>query len=184
MSTEHLNRIVSILLLLVFLFNVGGYYLVFLGLHHRSDVLLSKQIDANQVSDQDLIELKIPVALPYPLQQTGFERADGKFEHRGNFYKLVKRKYEKDTLYVICLRDTATKRLATAFKDYVSKTNDLPVNSENTLTFFGKFLKDFEGAESSSIQHGQGWVSVIHFEDPTFNLHNTVPRLHTPPPKG
>lgn len=184
MSTEPLNRIVSILLLLVFLFNVGGYYLVFLGLRHHSDALLSKKIEEDKVTDQDLLEIKIPVSLPYPVQQTGFERVDGKFEHRGTFYKLVKQKYEKDTLYVICLRDTTTKRIATAFKDYVSKTNDLPVSSKNTMTFLGKFLKDFEGTESNSIQHGTGWVSEITFEDPTFNLHNTPPTLHSPPPKA
>ena len=178
-----MNRLVSILLLLIFLFNVGGYYLLFIGLHHRSDLLLSKKIENNQVKDEELLEFKIPVTLPYPLQRNRFERIDGKFEHAGIFYKLVKQKYENDTLYVVCVRDAASKQLASAFKDYVSKTNDLPVNSKNTLTFFGKFLKDFEGTESSSIQHGPGWVSEIPFENPTFNLHDTHLIIHTPPPK-
>lgn len=179
-----MKRLVSILLLLVFLFNVGGYYLVFIGLHHRSDLLLSKKIEGNQYNADETIELKIPVTLPYPLQQNGFERVDGKFEHQGTFYKLIKQKLENDTIYVVCIRDVASKNIANTLKDYVAKTNDLPANSKNSLNLLGKFLKDFESLETDLIQHGNGWTSKIEFADLTFTPHAAILTPHGPPPKA
>jgi hypothetical protein len=179
-----LKRIVSILLLLVFLFNVGGYYLVFIGLHHHSDRLLSKRIEQNQYRADETIELRIPITLPYPLQQNGFENIDGKFEHQGTYYKLIKQKFENDTIYIVCIRDTASKQIANTLKDYVAKTNDLPVNSKNSLNLLGKFLKDFESPDTDLILHQSGWMSTILFADPTFNLHKAVIALHGPPPKA
>jgi hypothetical protein len=179
-----LNRLVSILLLLIFLFNVGGYYLVFIGLRHRSDFLLSKKIERNQYNEDETIELKIPVTLPYPLQQNGFERVDGKFEHQGTFYKLIKQKLENDTIYIVCIRDLESKQIANSFKDYVAKTNDLPVNSKNTLNFFGKFLKDFEAVENDLIQHSNGWTLEIQFADLTFPPHAALIIPPGQPPKA
>jgi hypothetical protein len=179
-----LKRLVSILLLLIFLFNVGGYYLVFIGLHHRSDRLLSKKIEQNKYDAEETIELKIPVSLPYPLQQNGFERVDGKFEHQGTFYKLIKQKLENDTIYVVCIRDVASKNIANTLKDYVARTNDLPANSKNSLNSLGKFLKDFESLETDLIQHESGWASEIRFADLTFTPRAAILTLHGPPPKA
>lgn len=171
------------MLLAVFLFNVGGYYLVFIGLHHRSDRLLSKRIEANAYDVNETIELKIPVTLPYPLQQNGFERVDGKFEHQGTFYKLVKQKFENDTLYIVCIRDIESKQIANTLKDYVAKTNDLPQNSKNTLNLFGKFLKDFESLEITFIQHGSRSISTLQYADVTFTPLAANLSQDGPPPK-
>jgi hypothetical protein len=178
-----LKRIVSILLLIVFLFNVGGYYLVYLGLHHHSDRLLAQKIDANQYTQDETIELKIPVTLPYPLQQNGFERVDGKFEHKGNYYKLIKQKLENDTVYIVCIRDIDSKKLARTFKDYGAKANDLPASSKNTLNFFGKFLKDFETLESNLVHHGNGWNRIIQYRSQTFSVVQMDRTPTGPPPK-
>jgi hypothetical protein len=179
-----LKRTVSILLLVVFLFNVGGYYLVYLGLHHRSDRLLSKKIEADDYNESETIELKIPVTLPYPIQQNGFERVDGRFEHNGNFYKLIKQKLENDTVYIVCIRDIDSKKLAKTFKDYVAKTNDLPASSKNTLNFFGKFLKDFETLESDLVQHFDGMDRTIVYPSLTFPVIEMDRTPTGPPPEA
>lgn len=169
---------------MIFLFNVGGYYLVFIGLQHRSDRLLSKKIEKNQFGSSETLELRIPVALPYPLLENGFESVDGKFEHKGTFYKMIKQKLENDTIYVVCIRDVSSKQISESLKDYIAKTNDLPINSKNTLNVFGKFLKDFEGNETSLMQYGNGWIAHLLFADPTFNLHQAIISRHAPPPKA
>jgi hypothetical protein len=178
-----LNRIISIVLLLIFLFNVGGYYVVFVGLHHRSDRLLTKKIETDQFHEDELIELKIPVTLPYPIQENGFERVDGKFEHNGIFYKLVKQKLESDTMYIVCIRDIESKQIAETLKDYVAKTNDLPLDS-NTSNLLGKFLKDFESLETDLLHHVSGWSSEIQFAYLTFIPHPAFIARHSPPPRA
>ena len=146
--------------------------------------MLSKRIEANNYDDTETIELKIPVSLPYPLQENGFERVDGKFEHKGTFYKLIKHKLENDTIYIVCIRDLETKQIANTLKDYVAKTNELPVNSKNTLNLFGKFLKDFEATQQDFFQQTSGWASDIEFSNPTFILHSADLIPQGPPPKA
>src|SRR5688500_16103834 len=111
---------------MVFLFNVGGYYIVFLGVRHHHRQELNARLDANLYQDEEIVELKIPITLPYPLQQRGFERVKGKFEHQGELYKLVKHKLENDTLHVICIKDHEEKRLEGAATKYANLSNDLP----------------------------------------------------------
>ena len=144
---------------------------------------MSRKIEANQYDGTETIELKIPVTLPYPLQQNGFERVDGRFEHNGTYYKLIKQKLENDTVYIVCIRDVETKQLTNTLKDYVAKTNDLPVNSKS-VNLFGKFLKDFERVETDLFEQGNGWSFEIKFADLTFIPHPAVITHHGPPPKA
>lgn len=146
--------------------------------------MLEARIEANRIDSNDLIEIKIPLTLPYPVQQKGFENIDGRFEHKGVFYKLIKQKFEQDTVHIVCVRDSDTRQLTEAFEDYVAKTNDIPTNSKNTLTLLGKFLKDYEHVQSEIVQSGNGWLSMILFRDATFNLHNAVLTRPSPPPKA
>ena len=83
---------------MIFLFNVGGYYLVFWGVRTQAKKDLLHRLDADQYSSEDLVVLSIPVNLPYPIQQNGYERVDGEFEYGGEYYNLVKQRLQNDTL--------------------------------------------------------------------------------------
>ncbi len=178
-----MKRAASILLIILFLFNVGGYYIVFMGFRHHANQVLNARLDAGQYSTEETIELKIPVTLPYPLQQQGFQRVDGKFEHEGQFYKLVKQKIDNDTLYIICIRNVEEKNLVNAFKKFVTLTIDVPSTSRNASTLLAKFLTEFETNAENPVVSVQGWASSISFPvgDP-----NVISRSHpvlSPPPK-
>jgi hypothetical protein len=179
-----LKKAVSIVLLLIFLFNVGGYYFVFRGLIRTSDQALIQRLDKGLYSPEETIELKIPVAFPYPMQEQGFKRLDGKFEHQGEFYKLVKHKLENDTMYIVCIRDGQQKRLEKTMTDYVKVTNELPSSSKNTMSFMGKFLKDYEAGVSSEIFHQSGWIMKISGTQQLSELLSGETRISSPPPKG
>jgi hypothetical protein len=178
-----LKRTVSILLLLIFLFNVGGYYVVFWGLRQHADLALSKRLDAGLYADEEIVELKIPVTLPYPLQQRGYERVYGKFEHNGEYYKLVKQKHAHDTLYVICIRDNQEKKLVKTMHDYAEMTSELPQSSKKALHFFGKFLKDFEPAPAGTLLRQQGWSRNISFCMMPFLVRGQRIVIPSPPPE-
>lgn len=179
-----MKRTVPILLLLVFLFNVGGYYIVFWGLRVHADQALTKKLDAGLYAEAETVELKIAVTLPYPLQQRGYERVNGKFEYKGEHYKLVKQKHAHDTLYVICIRDSQQKKLVKTMNAYAKMTNDLPSSTDNTLHLFGKFLKDFEPVAPTALLHQRGWSKSLPLTLKTFFLphHNSV--IPSPPPEA
>lgn len=168
---------------MVFLFNVGGYYIVFWGLRLQADQQLTTRLDADLYKAHETIELKIPVTLPYPIHQQEFQRIDGRFEHHGEFFKLVKHKLQNDTLYVICIRDHQTKHLVNTMTDYVELTHALPGTSQKALNFLGKLLKDFYSQADISIVHNYGFSIAILFKEASESLLSPVIPVQSPPPK-
>lgn len=177
-----MKRAVSILILTVFLFNVGGYYIVFWGLrqHHNSE--FAAKLDANLYSKEETVEIKIPMTLPYPHPQRGFERVNGKFEHNGEHYKLVKQQLRNDTLYVVCIRDIQEQRLVETMEEYANLSNDMST-SDKDISLLGKLLKDFETLDEPGLLTTQGWCASISYSSVGFNLILLEKSILSPPPK-
>jgi hypothetical protein len=163
---------------------VGGYYLIFVALRFRATVELTQRLDADEYSQDELIELRLPVNLPYPLQQNGFQRVDGKFEHKGQFYRLVKQKLENNVLIIVCIKDKKEKQLDESMKDYSKLANDLPSSSKKTQNILNKLLKDFESLESGTIQRSNNWLQTISFADIDCRIADQLLAITGPPPKA
>ncbi|HXB29277.1 MAG TPA: hypothetical protein VNW49_05630, partial [Puia sp.] len=69
-----MRKSVSIILLLVFLFNMIGYRAWFYYAEMKADAAMEARIDKDQYDDNDLITLQIPLYNPYQLEQKTFER--------------------------------------------------------------------------------------------------------------
>ncbi len=176
----------SILLLLLFLFNVGGYYLVYWGLRYQTDQHLSKLLDADGFHPHATVELRIPVAFPYPVGTEDFQRVDGRFEHNGAFYKLVKQKLENDTLYIICIRDVETGQLARTVRQYAQLTFGMSgtLPSHRTLHLLSKLVTDYCKDTDLMLQQGEGYVLVIVFGEPVEHFIQPPLTVHSPPPRA
>jgi hypothetical protein len=181
-----LKKGLSILLLTVFLFNVGGYYIVFWSLRFQTDRQLTSRLDANLYDPSETIELKIPVALPYPIQSQGFQRVEGRFEHNGEYFKLIKHRLHNDTLYVVCIRDVETRQLVSAMKDYVQLTQGLLKSSpgQKALHLLSKLLKDFCAHDDMRIMHQDGFTMLIAFSEVAQNALQPIIPIQAPPPRG
>jgi hypothetical protein len=169
---------------MIFLFNVGGYYIVFWGLRLETDQQLSARLDAGLYDPNATIELKIPVALPYPIYTEGFKRVDGRFEHNGEFYKLVKHKLQNDTLYIVCIRDGKTRELVNAMTDYVRLTQTFPASHEKANNFLGKLAKDFLSRATGGVTEHAGYSVTITFGQLTRFFDPRAIPVHSPPPKS
>lgn len=120
-----MKKLAAAILILLLLFNWFGYNLVVNFLQQRSDSHLEALLDQNQYDDAGLTELKIPVHMPYQTSWSSFERYDGEVEMNGITYKYVKRKLCNDTLYLLCIPNTAKMNLETVRTDFFKNTNDL-----------------------------------------------------------
>ena len=181
-----MKKALSILFLAIFLFNVGGYYIVFWGLRFQTDHQLTDRLDADLYDVEETIEIKIPVALPYPIQSQEFQRVDGRFEHNGEFYKLVKHRYHNDTLYVVCIRDHQTRELVNTITDYVQLTQALPGTNtgQKALNYLSKLVKDFYNQEDITLLRQHGYSIVIQFaERPNLFLQPVI-AIQAPPPRA
>ncbi len=173
------------MLLLVFLFNVGGYYILFWSLRRQTDKELTLRLDTNRYDPGKTIKLRIPVTLPYPLETTGYKRVDGRFEHNGEFFKLVKQKLQGDTLYVICIRDDATRALVETMTDYMQLTQALPFSDtgQRALHLLSKLIKEFCTQRAIDIGQPTAANIILNYPNLSDDLRQPVIPVLAPPPK-
>ncbi len=110
-------------------------------MQHKTNENLEALLDNNSYDDAQLVELKIPINVPYQNNTTVFERYNGEVELNGTLYKYVKRKVANDTLYLMCIPNTKKMHLETAKNDFFKISNDLVQNnnskkSDNSLSVF------------------------------------------------
>lgn len=177
-----MKQLAAIFLVFVFLFNVIGYYGIYAGMVRQANKKAELAIETSTYDPSETVTLKIPLTLPYPFEN-GFERASGDFEYGGEFYKLVQQKYEKDTVYIVCLRNSDHKKAANILSDLVKQSADhSSVPSQNAKTIAG-FLKDYNPA-TAEIQipvSGETSIGLACASAHPKILDRTYPVL-TPPP--
>jgi hypothetical protein len=183
---QNVRRLLSILLVVLILFNVLGYYGVFLGLRFKTTQELTHRLDVADYTEAETFTLKVPLAIPYHDDVYEYKRADGEIEYQGEFYHLVKQKLSKDTLYIVCLKDNRSKHLKEILKDYVKTFADRPMDAsqQNAKTLPG-FIKDYLPVKFTLASGTTGWHrnSISYFwimnliSDPFYSI-------TSPPPKA
>lgn len=126
-----LKKITAIFFLILFSFNSFGYRLLFDYMQQRTDKKLEARLDNNSYDESQLIELKIPVNVAYQTSWTAYQRCDGEITINGVMYKYVKRKLSNDTLYLMCIPNSAKMRLEAAKNNFYKISNDLNQNSDS-----------------------------------------------------
>jgi hypothetical protein len=176
------RRAAAILLLLVFTFNVIGYYGIYWYARNHYEAIMLQKLDADNYAAYQSITLKIPLSLPYQLSSNAdFERINGSFQYKGEFYKLVKQKMKADTLYVVCIKDHQEKHLQTTMSDFMKVSNDIPAGNIKVL---GGFVKDFEEMPLVEIHSKRNPILYKLYTSYTDSLLNPSLAVLSPPPKS
>ncbi|MES1218205.1 MAG: hypothetical protein ABUT20_22055 [Bacteroidota bacterium] len=123
-----MKKIAAILLISIFIFNVIGYKWMFSYMENKATARLEQKINAGQYSDDQLLEIKIPISVPY-YTSTQFETYYGETQFNGEHYRYVKRKISGDTLYLLCLPHTEKDNIAAAKNNFINSVNDLQNNN-------------------------------------------------------
>ena len=141
--------------------NTMGYYAVFLGLQYKNSVAMTQRLDADQYDESQTITIEIPITVPYMTDDADFKRVDGIFEYQGEFYRLVKQKYAKEKLTVICIKDTENKRINEAMSEYAMSFADTGDDQSAKVTI--SFIKDYIPQTFSILTTSSGWqVDVVN----------------------
>jgi hypothetical protein len=138
-----------------------GYYVVFLGLEYHNDVSVLNQLDSDNYGAGQTVTLKVAVSIPYQINDSEFKRVDGKFEHGGEVYRLVKKKYSNDTLTVVCLKDFTGKRINEALELYVNTFIDEASDQTGESTIPISFAKEYLAEQLSLTTITTGWTSAL-----------------------
>ncbi len=104
------------------LFNMAGYRFVFSILDDRATEKLDARLDAGEYADASLIELRVPLNMPYQNRMTAFERHYGEITVDGVLYTYVKKKVEQDMLVLKCIPNTDGQQIKNTV-NYLAKSN-------------------------------------------------------------
>ncbi|CAN5132388.1 hypothetical protein BH11BAC6_BH11BAC6_12050 [soil metagenome] len=178
-----LKKLIAILLLSLFVFNTIGYRLLFNYMQTGADVTLTAKLDGGNYNESDLITVKIPVNMPYLLNQTNFERVDGEITFNGQLYKYVKRNVQNDTMTLLCIPNPEKTELQQKVNEYAGKVNGLPSNDNNKKAETCKQqISDFDVYENIALNSGKKIQAVSNLHKNTNLLQQFLP-VNTEPPE-
>ncbi|MGC3943745.1 MAG: hypothetical protein QM762_04255 [Chryseolinea sp.] len=137
-----LKRLFCILLIALHLINLVGGYWIFYALQQESRESLAAELDLDRYAGSDAILIKLPLTDPVS-DKENYERVDGEFEYNGTVYRMVKQKFYKDTVYIVCYKDDRTIAVKDAFHDYAKSMSDTPSGKKSEGKFDSQFIKDY-----------------------------------------
>jgi hypothetical protein len=159
-----------------------GYYGLLVGLEFKYDAEMLEKFDSENYDDSQLVTIKLPIAVPYAVDSRGFERVDGKFEHNGEFYRMVKQKVSADTIYLVCIKDHQGKRINQVLTSYVKTFADNPADSQSHSKLTYNFIKDYLKNSFAIVPLSNGWeCDVVKETSPTFLTSDFFPSIVHPP---
>lgn len=156
---------------------------MFLGLRYHNAQQLTQKLDADSYDEAATMTIAVPLTIPYATDSRGFERVDGEFEHNGEHYRLVKQRYQRDTLYIVCIKDPQSKQISQALTDYVKTFTGMPLNSKSSNKIAFNFNKDYIASGITMALFIRGWCYVFSFGD-TDNFYTSMfLSILNPPPR-
>ena len=126
-----MKRVASILLLCILLFNWFGYRILSDYYEKQANLALEQKFDNSDYDERQLIEIKVPLKMPYQTNWKEFERFDGEIEVNGIHYKYVKRAVYNDSLILLCLPNEDKMKLLSARDEFFKLVNDVQNPSTN-----------------------------------------------------
>ena len=178
-----MKKAIATCMLLLFLFNLGGYYMVFSVLQKEAGRQLSKSLDAGSADDQETVTVKVPLNLPYPINSNGFERVEGTVKSGDNYYQLLKQKIENDTLTLVLVKDKVSEQI----EEVLYTLDELQTPDEDgkgTLNFSIKLVQEFIAVGEPIAAGNVPWSRDVIHGSTTAQLITADPTSTAPPPRG
>lgn len=120
-----LKKLTVISLIALLVFNWYGYRLLINYFENEASIHLQAKLDKDQYDESSLIQLRVPLNMPYITDWDQFENYEGETEINGIHYKYVKRKIEKGELVLLCIPNQQKTQLQTASHNFFKLANDL-----------------------------------------------------------
>lgn len=111
--------------MLLLAFNWYGYQMVVNFYSSRSANELQLQLDRSEFDELRLVEVRVPLNMPYVGDWDEFETFAGETEINGINYRYVKRKVENGELVLLCIPDRKTTMLKMAGREMFKLVNDI-----------------------------------------------------------
>lgn len=120
----------AILLLCIQLINICGWQICFSLAERAADRQMVASLDENKYNEKELIQIKLPLNIPYTIDKKDFERCDGETVLNGIHYNYVKRMVRNDTMYLYCVPNHQKTELSNIKTEYAKQATDVPAGKK------------------------------------------------------
>lgn len=129
--------------------------------------------------------MEIPLSLPYMANQEYFQTTNLSMEIDGQNLRVVKQRYQNDTLQIVYLRDYKQQKLENEVADWIKTiTNKSPESPSKKNQLFAKFFpKDFIANKRYDFQELDYSNTRLSFKTVQTKYKAIVLDLKSPPPK-
>lgn len=181
-----IKKLLTIFFLALMLFNIAGYRLVVSLLADKATHKLDASIDAGDYDDASLIEIKIPLSMPYQDRQTDFERHYGEITVEGKVYAYVKMKIDGDQLVLKCLPNNKKQSIKTAADNLVKASSNLDMEQQgkkHNLSLTKVFSSDYDDKNQVFVLSSDRMINNIQYFRYASALQHIMMQVPHQPPK-
>lgn len=148
-ATAALRKIIAICFFAILLFSTGGYHPFISLLQQKADRNLESLLDQEVYEETSLIEIRVPLNMPYQQRYTGYERHYGNIEVDGQSYTYVKKKIDGDVVIFQCIPNVSRQQLKDMRYDFTRANSNVATTAEGpqkqtTHTLVKYSLTDFD----------------------------------------
>ena len=167
-------------------FNLIGYRWLFSAIENKSTANLEQKISTGKYSDEQLVEIRIPLNMPY-YSDRDYENIYGETDFNGVHYRYVKRKVSGNTLYLLCLPNKEKTNIAKAENEFTKALNDVPSNkqgSQQKNNFIKLLITEFRINEAAVHEDSFSLVSLSYFSRNIKAKNLFIPLTEAQPPEA
>ena len=167
------------------LFNMVGYRFVFTMLDNVAAQNQDAIIDAGNYNEANLIEVRVPLNMPYQERVTEFERHYGEMIVDGVVYTYVKMKVEHHELILKCIPDVNRQQIKNS-ENNLTKANSSQGMENNGKKHNNSFSKntisDYDNKDQTYILQANKLIVLLSYPDYTTSiLKASIAPPHQPP---
>ena len=144
------------------LFNLAGYMVVFNRMEAHSNRRIMDLLDATEHLSDEMMEIRVPVYLPYHTNWTAPERINGELVIDGVHYNYVSRRLLNDTLILQVIPNHERTRIRHARETFFALVNDMQsTESDQEDRSVPKIHKKPFSIEGMDLSSGSPAMSIL-----------------------
>ncbi|HLT06384.1 MAG TPA: hypothetical protein VK014_02600 [Cyclobacteriaceae bacterium] len=180
-----MKKEIAILLLFCFSFYHFGYYFFYFSYRYKIESEWKSTTVHTFDTEFDKENLiKIPLHIPYMVEQEDFHTTNTSFVQDGTSYRIVKQRYVQDTLQIVYVPDVALTKLDQTIKGWITAlTEGIDQEAANGKIIPKNFIKDY--LQPISFLISKPYAITVRTDGGFFSCfyRNTKMDLPDPPPK-
>ncbi len=177
-----MKKAISILILGLMLYNILGYYFVYLGMIIQAKAEMKEKIDDSDY-EKELITMVFDVSNGVILDKGIDFKNEDEFEYKGEMYDVVSSETKGGFVYFYCINDKNEESVRASLEKHVAYHFSTDAASQKRVNTFNKNIVKKGITNNSEIQVSRINNNCLFF-NPQIDFLITVTReIKTPPPK-